>query len=120
MNKTKTNMKVLFVCTEGKHRSRTAAEVYKKLHPKTKTDYIGTLDFDNLSKANYNYAALEWADIVYVMEECHKEEIIYFTDSNLKIYVKIKVLEILDIYSYNQTELIAILKEKLKRRKNDG
>ena len=112
-------MKVLFVCTEGKHRSRTAAEVYKKLHPKTKTDYIGTEDFNNISRANYNYAALEWADVIYVMEERHKEEIIYSTDSNLKIYVKIKVLEIPDIYSYNQTELIAILKEKLKCRKNN-
>ena len=97
-------MKVLFVCTEGKHRSRTAAEVYKGLHPDTKTDYIGTLDFDNLSKANYNYES---------MEERHKEEIIKHTDSNLKIYAKIKVLNIPDIYSYKHPKLIAVLKEKL-------
>ena len=106
-------MKILFVCTQGKHRSRTAAEVWKKLHPEDEVQSIGTEHFDE-KHGTQIMELLDWADRIYAMEERHKKEIISISKGYERIYVKIKVLDIPDLYDYNNPELVRILKTKLK------
>lgn len=47
-------MNVLFVCNQGKHRSRTAAELFSKEH---ETRFFGI--YTNLNKKD-----LEWVDVI--------------------------------------------------------
>jgi predicted protein tyrosine phosphatase len=97
-------MRVLFVCNQNQHRSKTAEELFKN-------------DFETLSAGLYNNKPLtkdqlEWADVVVVMEEQQREEIAKRFPG---FYLKKQILnvEIADIYQYNQPELIMQLKEKI-------
>jgi predicted protein tyrosine phosphatase len=97
-------MKALFVCNQNKHRSPTAAALFSDLfETKSAGLYSGNLLTTNL---------LEWADIVFVMEDVARKEIgVRFPKQYLA--KKILCLDIPDVYSYNQPELRAILKTKL-------
>lgn len=106
-------MKILFVCTQGKNRSRTASGVWKKLHPEDEVLSIGSEYFDEKHQPQI-MEILDWADRIYAMEERHKKEIISISRGYERIYVKIKVLGIPDLYDYNNPELVRILKTKLK------
>ena len=94
-------MNILFVCNQGRHRSRTAAELFSKEY---NTKYCGV--YSNLSKND-----IDWANLIVVMEDHQRKEIsIKFP----KEYLAKQILcaSIPDIYSYNQPELILIIKEK--------
>lgn len=97
-------MKVLFVCNQNKHRSVTAQEIFSDIfETKSAGLYNGTL---------INKELMDWADIIYVMDETQRKEIgLRFPKQYLQ--KKIISLEIPDIYSYNQPELKHILKEKM-------
>lgn len=95
-------MKALFICNQNKHRSKTAELMFKN-------------QFETKSKGIYNNLFtdkdLEWADIIFVMEEQQRNEIGRLYP---KQYLKKRIinLEIPDMYSFNQPELIEILKKK--------
>lgn len=97
-------MKLLFVCNLGQNRSRTAAEIFSDDH---ETRYRGI--YSNLVTKD----DLEWADVVYVMEEHQRKEI---GNKYPKEYMKKRImcLDISDVYNYNNPELIRILKSKIK------
>jgi len=57
-------------------------------------------------------AILERADLVFVMEQKHKKQIMNHLNGKFK--KELIVLNIPDIYKYYQKELIDILEEKLK------
>jgi predicted protein tyrosine phosphatase len=96
-------MKALFVCNQGQHRSRTAEELFKDRFETASAGLFGNGITEN---------QLEWADIVFVMEEFQREEL---SKRFPKQYMKKKILslEIPDVFSYNQPELKEILKEKM-------
>ncbi len=101
-------MKLLFVCTAGEYRSRTAKDLFSKEYD-TRNAGIRALDENNqLSKDD-----LDWADTVFCMEEKHRRHIKEFFP---KQYMKNKiiVLSIPDIYRYNQPELVKLLEERVK------
>jgi len=92
-------MNKLFVCNQGKYRSRTAASLFGG-------KYAGV--FVNLKKED-----LEWADVVYVFEERQRSEIgRKFPTQYLK--KRILNLEIPDIYGYMDRKLVDVLKRKMK------
>lgn len=95
-------MNILFVCNQGKHRSRTAADLFADDYA-TKSAGIYT----NLTKQD-----IEWAGLVVVMEE-HQRTFIAkkFPEGYMK--KQILCLDIPDIYSYEQPELIALLRNCL-------
>ncbi len=95
-------MNILFVCNQGRHRSKTAAELLSKEHT---TKYTGI--YTTLSKND-----LVWADVVIVMEDNQRTEI---AQKYPKEYLakQILCLEVPDIYSYNQPELITLLQKKI-------
>ncbi|MBI3034640.1 phosphotyrosine protein phosphatase [Candidatus Woesearchaeota archaeon] len=98
-------MKVLFICNQNKHCSKTAELLFKNL-------------FETKSAGLFNERPLtdeeiEWADLVVVMEDFQRTEI---GRRFPKQYNKKKVvsLGIDDTYSFNQPELINILKLKVE------
>jgi predicted protein tyrosine phosphatase len=99
-------MKILFVCGQGRHRSRTAAELFKDTH---ETKYAGIFSEDN----PVTLAQIEWADLIVVMEDEHR---IMLGRKFPAGYLKKRIvsLGISDAYAYNDAELKDILKRKMK------
>lgn len=96
----------LFVCNQGMHRSKTAAEMFNG-------QYAGIYSEKNPLTAEL----LENAEIVYVMEEHQRD---YIAEHFPKQYMKLKILnlDIPDIYNYNDNKLKELIKSKIN--KNNG
>ena len=60
-------MKILFVCNQNKHRSRTAEDIFKD---RFDTDSAGLFNDKPLTEKQ-----ISWADIVAVMEDKQRSEI---------------------------------------------
>ncbi|MBS3108093.1 phosphotyrosine protein phosphatase [Candidatus Woesearchaeota archaeon] len=97
-------MKLLFVCNQGKHRSKTAEELFKG---RFETKSAGIYSLRPLTESK-----LLWADIIFVMEEIQRFEI---GNKFHSVYLKKKIisLNIEDAYHYNQPELIDRLNESV-------
>jgi predicted protein tyrosine phosphatase len=103
-------MNVLFICTANKLRSRTAEDHFTEKYPVVNFMSAGT-DLKtcmSLGTTPLEEFLLEWADIIYVMENTHKKKI------GKEHLNKVKVLGIPDNYDYNQKELIDLLEKKIK------
>ncbi len=88
-------MNVLFVCNQGKHRSRAAAEIFSDSFS---TQYAGV--FNNFVTKE----KIEWADTVVLMEEFQREELKQvFPEAFLT--KKIFTAGIPDVYSYGNPRL---------------
>jgi len=95
-------MRILCVCNQGRHRSRTAAELLAAKH---ETRYRGI--YGNLvSKED-----IAWADLVLVMEDAQRKEIARLFPTHY-LQTRILNLDVPDIYSYAQPELIATLRDR--------
>ncbi|MFA6073397.1 MAG: phosphotyrosine protein phosphatase [Candidatus Woesearchaeota archaeon] len=97
-------MKVLFVCNQNKYRSKTAEEVFKNnFETKSAGLFGGELLDEKL---------LSWADVVCVMEEFQRAEIGKRFPS---LYLKKKIisLDVPDVYSFGELELISLLRGKI-------
>ena len=98
-------MRILFICNQNKHRSKTAEEIFKD-------------EFETKSAGLYNEKPvtkkeLEWADLVVVMEDSQRTEI---GKRFPEMYMKKKIISacIPDIYRYWQPELIKSLRTSMK------
>ncbi len=100
-------MRLLFVCNIGMNRSRTAAELFSRDY---ETRYAGAYDGRNKLTSEL----LDWVDVVFVMEEHQRE---YIAREFVKQYISKRVLnlEVPDVYSYNQPELILTLNKKVTK-----
>ena len=97
-------MKLLFVCNQNKHRSKTAEDIFKD-------------DYETKSAGLFNQSPvtekeMSWADIILVMEDFQRSEL---ARRFPKQYIKKQIisLNIPDIYKYQQREIIALLKERV-------
>ena len=108
-------MKVLFVCSVNKHRSKTAEDYFSDKYEKTNNIFAsaGTNIKTCIKEGTTPLDAwmLEWADKIYCMESKHKQEIMSACNSYNN---KIEVLGIPDDFRYNQPELIQLLEKKVK------
>jgi len=102
-------MKALFVCNQNKNRSKTAEEIFKDRF-ETKSAGLYTLDVKNLLTED----SLEWADVVFVMDDEQRSEI---AKRFPKQYMKKRILSlnIDDIYAYNNPLLINLLEKKMEK-----
>ncbi len=99
-------MNLLFVCNQGENRSLTAKEMYAKIGYNAKSAGIYSDSFP------LNTDLLKWAEIVFVFEENHIQNIRNrFPD--LAFEKRIVDLDIEDIYNYGNNELIKIIKKKV-------
>ncbi len=97
--------KILFICNQNKHRSKTAEDIFKH-------------KFDTRSAGLYNTKPvtskeMSWADTVIVMEEGQRNEI---AKRFPKLYMQKRILslDIPDVYGYGDSKLIKILEDKMK------
>lgn len=99
-------MRVLFVCNQNKHRSKTAEELF-------------SASFETASAGLYagelvTQESISWADLVVVMEDEQRLEISKrFPTEYLR--KRILSLGISDVYHYNQPELKEILQFKMSQ-----
>ncbi|OSY89324.1 phosphotyrosine protein phosphatase [Tenacibaculum holothuriorum] len=106
--------KILFVCSANKQRSKTASDYFSEKLTTFEFDSAGT-NHKICNKEGTQPLTVElmnWADLVIVMEEKHKELIILNGGSEFSH--KIRVLSIPDRFKYYQKELIYLLEEKAK------
>ena len=92
-------MNKLFVCNQGKYRSKTAAKLFGGR-------FAGV--YVNLKKED-----LKWADVVYVFEE---EQRSLIAEKFPTEYLKKRILnlDIADVYGYMDEKLVGELRGKLK------
>ncbi len=104
---------ILFICSANKDRSKTAEDYFSVLYPDIVFDSAGT-NKNTCNKLGTNYiseAQLNLATHIYVMETKHQSAIKEVFGAGY--YNKITVLDIKDIYRYNDKSLIAVLKSKI-------
>jgi len=104
--------RVLFVCTYARARSSTAEELFNG--PGVEAKSAGTAaGIPNPVTAEL----VEWADLIFAMEEKHKQ---YLIELNNSSGLKTFVLDIPDIFGRNQPELRQLLLNKVQPFFNRG
>ncbi|MCH7568239.1 MAG: phosphotyrosine protein phosphatase [Nanoarchaeota archaeon] len=99
----------LFICTANEQRSPTAEGLFKN----NKQYLAKSCGIHPLAAKPITKEAILWADIIFCMEDIHKQYIIQ-NFPNTSQDKKIVVLNIPDIYIKNDPELVRILMKKLK------
>ncbi len=104
-------MKILFICSANKDRSRTAADYFSSRYPQHQFLSAGTNRklCQQEGTVPLEKEHLDWAELVFAMEDKH----LIFAQNLSKTKLTITVLEIADEYTYYQNELIHILNEKV-------
>ena len=102
-------MNILFVCSRNKWRSRTAETIFKN-NGKHPVRSAGTAPS---ARIKLNQSLVDWAEIIYVMEQQHKARILekFAVDTTQKTII---VLDIPDDYNYMDEELVEILRAVVK------
>jgi len=98
--------KILFVCTANIDRSPTAEDLLKG------KDGFEVISVGTWAKARKSISEnlIDWADLILVMEERHKEAVLTLKPESEK---KIIVLDIPDVYLRDDLKLVKLLKTKL-------
>jgi len=100
--------RVLFVCSRNNLRSATAHEIFSR-RGDIEVDSAGT---EKDARVVVEPDHIEWADIIYVMEDRHIKRLKKMFGAKLK-GKKIVNLGIPDIYGYMEPGLIEVLQSKL-------
>lgn len=100
--------KLLFICSQNKLRSPTAEAVFSE-YPGLEVDSAG---LDQNAEVPVSTEALEWADMIFVMEKTHKRKLSQKFQSFLK-GKRVICLDIPDEYDYMDGVLIELLKQKV-------
>ena len=95
---------ILFICNQGRHRSKTAAELFQK---EFSTQYAGLYAEKPLSENQ-----MAWADVVVVMEDFQRQELVK-RFPKLALQKRVITLDVPDVYQYGQSELKDKLKEQM-------
>ncbi len=99
--------RLLFVCSANRWRSPTAESLFRG-HPTVEARSAGT---ENGARVRLTRRHLDWADIVYCMEDRHADRIRErFGDLGDKPVV---VLDVPDIYRFKDPNLIEVLQLEL-------
>jgi predicted protein tyrosine phosphatase len=101
-------MKLLFICSFNSIRSRTAEEIYNK-YTSGCARSAGILPN---ARIRINAALLEWADMIFTMEEDHADYIRILFPATLGTREIIN-LNISGEYYFNQPELISEIRKKV-------
>ncbi len=102
--------KLLFVCSQNRLRSPTAEAVFSEYEG---VEAIGA-GTNAHAETPVSGDLIEWADIIFVMEQTHKNKISAKYNDLLK-GKRLVVLDIPDIYECMQPELIQLLKAKVAK-----
>ncbi|MDH3973015.1 MAG: phosphotyrosine protein phosphatase [Deltaproteobacteria bacterium] len=100
--------KLLFVCSENRLRSPTAEAVFSRF------EGVQAIGAGTNADASTPVSGdlIEWADLIFVMEERHRSKISRRYSKLLK-NKRMIVLDVPDRYGYMQPELVEILKARV-------
>ncbi|MDR1626341.1 MAG: protein tyrosine phosphatase [Spirochaetia bacterium] len=101
--------KILFVCSANRDRSPRAEKIYKD-DPGFEVKSAGT---EGYARTRVNARLVAWADIIFVMEECHRAAMLEMFPGP-ETAEKINVLGIPDIFHFMDPALVSLLKEKVE------
>ncbi|QBH96998.1 phosphotyrosine protein phosphatase [Limnobaculum zhutongyuii] len=104
-------MNVLFICSRNQWRSPTAEQVWRR-HPELSVKSAGT---SRNARKPLTPALLQWADVICVMEQKHKNRIVAEYQRLIE-HKTIHVLDIPDDYKYMDPELVRLLEEVVAHR----
>jgi len=99
---------VLFICSRNQWRSPTGEQVWKN-QPELSVRSAGT---SPKAKRTVNAKDIQWANIIFVMEEKHKSRL-KAQFHRLLNYKEVQVLDIPDEYQYMDNELVEIMKQSV-------
>ncbi|WP_250657840.1 low molecular weight protein tyrosine phosphatase family protein [Alkalimarinus coralli] len=99
MDESKRN--ILFICSKNQWRSPTAETIWRK-HPSLNVRSAGT---SQKARKTVNAKDIAWADVIFVMEEKHKNRL-KADFSRMLSHKTIYVLDIPDEYQYMDSNLI--------------
>ena len=101
-------MRILFVCSENRLRSPTAAAVFAEY------DGVDAISAGTNSDCDTPVSGdlIEWADVVLVMEASHKRKVSKKFQPLLK-NKKVSVLNIPDDFEFMDPELVQILRNRI-------
>lgn len=102
-------MNILFVCTFNKYRSLTAEHIFKNNQNYT----VRSAGTALRARRRVTKEDVNWADIIYVMEQKHTEILLdrFPTQAMSKDIIN---LEIEDVYPYMDPELVQILQDSVQ------
>ena len=103
-------MRILFVCSENRLRSPTAAAVFSA-YDGIEAISAGT---NAVCETPVSGDLIEWADVILVMEQSHKNKISKKFRSLLRDK-DVKVLEIPDHFDYMDPLLVQILEQRVPK-----
>ena len=113
MKENQEKIKILFVCTANKMRSKTAEEIYKD----DERFIVKSAGVAVFAEVPLDLDMLTWADYVVVMEEMHSQ---WIRESYPVFYShnpgKILCLDIPDIYNFMDPELVNQIQSKFENR----
>ena len=92
-------MNILFICSKNKWRSKTAETIFKN---RWTVKSAGT---ERGARIRVTRNLVEWSEMIFVMEEKHKDRLIDKYENSLSSK-EIIVLDIPDIYQYMDKDLI--------------
>jgi predicted protein tyrosine phosphatase len=98
--------KLLFVCTENRNRSPSAARLFSG---KAHTQSAGTGFY---AEVTVTPELLEWADVVVCMEEHHRDSLRRRFKSAMRGR-RCVVLDVPDVYDPDEPALLDLLREKM-------
>ncbi|MCM8525532.1 MAG: hypothetical protein NE327_03380 [Lentisphaeraceae bacterium] len=101
-------MNLLFICSKNRLRSPTAEEVFSCMQG---LDAVGC-GISKEAPTALSGDLVEWADIIFTMEDIHRSKVTQKYSKLLK-NKRLICLNIPDIYSRMQPELVELLKEKV-------
>lgn len=101
-------MNILFVCSRNEWRSRTAESIFKN----DQRFYVRSAGTANNARVKVSAALINWADVIFVMENKHRDKL----ELGFSLHLKDKELVVLDIadeYQYMDADLIEELKDSV-------
>ncbi|MDR6784605.1 putative protein tyrosine phosphatase [Pedobacter africanus] len=104
------DVNVLFVCSRNKWRSRTAEDLFKD----SNVHNVRSAGTAPVARIKISEKLLSWAEIIFVMEKRHREQL----KSRFPLILDEKeviVLDIPDEYGYMDDELVELLKASVSR-----
>jgi predicted protein tyrosine phosphatase len=103
-------LRVLFVCSQNRLRSPTAEQVFSH-YPGIQVESAGV---DPSARNPLTPELLEWAELIFVMEQSHRRRLRRRFGKHLKSQFKV-CLGIADIYRFMEPALIAVLRQRVPK-----
>ncbi len=100
--------KLLFVCSQNRLRSPTAEAIFSE-YPELEVDSAG---LDRSAEIPLSREAIQWADMIFVMEKAHQRQLSNQFQPGLK-NKRVICLNIPDEYEYMEPTLVKLLKKKV-------